>query len=38
MRFQQMLTGCCVSVLCSLAGDYGFDPLGLGSDPDTLRW
>lgn len=22
----------------SLAGDYGFDPLGLGEDPDSLRW
>lgn len=27
-----------VSCLCSLAGDYGFDPLGLASDPATLRW
>jgi len=22
----------------TLAGDYGFDPLGLGSDPDRLKW
>ena len=22
----------------SLAGDYGFDPLGLGEEPSTLRW
>jgi len=22
----------------SLAGDYGFDPLGLGSDPELLKW
>ncbi|KAK3213361.1 hypothetical protein Dsin_018067 [Dipteronia sinensis] len=22
----------------SLPGDYGFDPLGLGSDPESLRW
>jgi len=22
----------------SLAGDYGFDPLNLGQEPDTLRW
>lgn len=22
----------------SLPGDYGYDPLGLGSDPDTLKW
>ena len=22
----------------SLAGDYGFDPLGLGEDPEELRW
>jgi len=22
----------------TLAGDYGFDPLGLGSDPEYLRW
>lgn len=22
----------------SLAGDFGFDPLNLGSDPDALRW
>jgi hypothetical protein len=25
-------------LLCSLAGDYGFDPLGLASDPDMLKW
>eukprot|EP00850_Spirogloea_muscicola_P005613 SM000026S08862 [mRNA] locus=s26:155689:157050:- [translate_table: standard] len=23
---------------CSLAGDYGFDPLALGSDPAALKW
>ena len=23
---------------CRLAGDYGFDPLGLGSDPELLKW
>ncbi|MQM08378.1 hypothetical protein Taro_041233 [Colocasia esculenta] len=23
---------------CSLAGDFGFDPLGLGEDPESLRW
>lgn len=22
----------------SLAGDYGFDPLGLGEDPKSLKW
>lgn len=22
----------------SLAGDYGFDPLSLGADPDRLKW
>ncbi|GAX81866.1 hypothetical protein CEUSTIGMA_g9294.t1 [Chlamydomonas eustigma] len=22
----------------SMAGDYGFDPLGLGKDPEALRW
>uniref|UniRef100_A0A0F7GZY3 Chlorophyll a-b binding protein, chloroplastic n=1 Tax=Geranium maderense TaxID=28964 RepID=A0A0F7GZY3_9ROSI len=22
----------------SLPGDFGFDPLGLGSDPDSLKW
>ena len=22
----------------SLPGDYGFDPLGLGSDPDVLKY
>jgi len=22
----------------SLPGDYGFDPLGLGADPDRLKW
>ncbi|KAK9270933.1 hypothetical protein L1049_026520 [Liquidambar formosana] len=22
----------------TLAGDYGFDPLGLGEDPENLRW
>lgn len=22
----------------SLAGDYGFDPLGLGADPEALKW
>lgn len=21
-----------------LAGDFGFDPLGLGQDPEDLRW
>lgn len=25
-------------VFCSLAGDFGFDPLGLGEDPENLRW
>lgn len=24
--------------MCSLAGDFGFDPLGLGEDPESLRW
>lgn len=23
---------------CSLAGDFGFDPLGLGEDPASLKW
>lgn len=22
----------------SLAGDFGFDPLGLGKDPEKLKW
>ena len=22
----------------TLAGDFGFDPLGLGEDPESLRW
>lgn len=22
----------------SLPGDYGFDPLGLGAEPDALKW
>lgn len=21
-----------------MAGDFGFDPLGLGEDPESLRW
>jgi len=25
-------------MLFSLAGDFGFDPLGLAEDPETLRW
>ena len=25
-------------LLCSMAADYGFDPLGLGKDPQALRW
>ena len=25
-------------VFCSLAGDFGFDPLGLGEDPRSLKW
>jgi len=25
-------------VLCSLAGDNGFDPLGLAEEPDARRW
>lgn len=25
-------------VWCSLAGDFGFDPLGLGEDPKSLKW
>ena len=24
--------------VCSLAGDYGFDPLSLGADPTALKW
>lgn len=24
--------------LSSLAGDFGFDPLGLGEDPESLKW
>ena len=24
--------------LCRLAGDFGFDPLGLGKDPAFLKW
>lgn len=23
---------------CSLAGDNGFDPLGLAEDPENLKW
>lgn len=23
---------------CRLAGDFGFDPLGLGEDPESLKW
>lgn len=26
------------SMLFSLAGDFGFDPLGLAEDPASLRW
>jgi hypothetical protein len=22
----------------NLAGDFGFDPLGLGADPERLKW
>ena len=25
-------------IVIRLAGDFGFDPLGLGSDPRDLRW
>jgi hypothetical protein len=24
--------------LFSLPGDFGFDPLGLGEDPESLKW
>lgn len=27
-----------LGLFLSLAGDYGFDPLGLGEDPDSLKW
>lgn len=23
---------------CRLAGDFGFDPLNLGAEPEALRW
>jgi len=26
------------TVPCSLAGDFGFDPLNLGADPTALKW
>lgn len=25
-------------MVCRLAGDFGFDPLELGQDPEALRW
>ena len=25
-------------MIFSLAGDFGFDPLGLGEDPKSLKW
>lgn len=27
-----------LSISLSLAGDFGFDPLGLGEDPESLKW
>jgi Chlorophyll A-B binding protein len=27
-----------IKVCYRLTGDYGFDPLGLGEDPESLRW
>jgi light-harvesting complex I chlorophyll a/b binding protein 5 len=27
-----------MSNLFSLPGDFGFDPLGLGEDPESLKW
>jgi len=25
-------------ICCRLPGDFGFDPLGLGEDPASLKW
>lgn len=27
-----------INFFSSLAGDFGFDPLGLGEDPESLKW
>ena len=29
-----LISHCC----CSLPGDFGFDPLRLGENPDALKW
>lgn len=36
--FIQIRNNLILLIKCSLAGDNGFDPLGLAEDPENLRW